>query len=1060
MRRVLARVARSASAQEKGTHLMLRRMLLVLAAVTLLLAAAVPAGSAQEAADRSDRNLPESVSDNRLDTPLTATIDRELISATGPQRVIIRLAEGAVAEAPAAARGLANEIANGQDDFIQRARSMAPDATVLARTQIVLNAVFMEVDASRIAAIAADPDVLSVHRVRDYQLDLSETVPYIGASAVQADGFDGTGISVAVLDSGIDYTHAAFGGSGDPAEYAADDPTIIEAGSFPTAKVVDGYDFVGSDWPNAPEAPDPDPIDDGPEAGHGTHVGHIIAGVGGVAPGADLYAVKVCSSVSTSCSGIALIQGMEFAVDPNGDGDASDAVDVINMSLGSNYGAAFDDDLSQAVENASALGVLTVSSAGNGSDKYFITGTPSSAPSALSVAQTQVPSAQLQVINLGDAEIPAVFQPWSVPLAAPISGPVQYGDGAGGNLDGCAPFTTDLTGLVVLVDRGACNFTLKIKTIGDAGGALGIIGLVAPGAPFSGGDGGDAPITITGFMISQDDANLMKANLGATATVDPANGIPLIGQMVGSSSRGPANDSYILKPEIGAPGASVSAVAGTGTGEGAFGGTSGASPMVAGSAALLLQAHPGLSPAEAKALLVNTGDTDIDTDPFVGLAPVSRIGGGEVRVDAAVDANIAAWDRSSLLPSVSYGYIDVGPETIRRVERLTVQNYSDRWQRYDVSAAFRFADDEASGAVEIDVFPATVRLRPGQSRTVRVIMTIHGDLLPGNYLSSGSDGASGDLLALNEFDGYIYFDGVRGDSIHVPWHVLPRAASKEKAIGAWALDFVDGLGEVLLRNRGVGVAQNNAYSLLGVSENLPEGGAGEGMPVPDLKAAGVVTFPVDAGFCSDNPSFVWQFATNLWERSSHRVPDAYIEWALDTNQDGLVDYFVYDFDLSLSGSISDGRSVTWVDDLAGGTSSAFFFTEHATNSGNVVHTICAEQIGLGGDDLLATNVDVLAVSAIDFYFGGPGDTMGPFTITPLGEQYVALPPDVPGFSEDVMPVIDYGPWPGNTPELGVMVVTDGDRGFGAHGGSQAWSELIVVPDRANARAVWDVLRSR
>ena len=115
-------------------------------------------------------------------------------------------------------------------------------------------------------------------------------------------------VRVAVLDSGIDYLHAALGGSGDAAEFADNDPTVIEPGTFPTAKVVGGYDFTGSVWPNGPEAPDPDPIDDGPEGGHGTHVADIIAGEAGVAPGADLYAVKVCSSVSTSCSGIALIQ--------------------------------------------------------------------------------------------------------------------------------------------------------------------------------------------------------------------------------------------------------------------------------------------------------------------------------------------------------------------------------------------------------------------------------------------------------------------------------------------------------------------------------------------------------------------------------------------------------------------------------------------------------------------------------------------------------------------------------------------------------------------------------
>ena len=222
-----------------------------------------------------------------------------------------------------------------QDAFLKRVRKVDSSARLIAQVQMVMNAVFVEVDAAALPQLAQDPAVVRIAPVANYEMDLSETVPYIGASAVQDMGYDGSGIKVAVLDSGIDYTHAALGGSGDPADYAANDPNIIEPGTFPTAKVVGGYDFVGSDWPTfGPEAPDPDPLDDGPGAGHGTHVGHIIGGEGGVAPGVDLYAVKVCSSITTGCSGIALIQGMDFAVDPNGDGKAKDRVDIINMSLG------------------------------------------------------------------------------------------------------------------------------------------------------------------------------------------------------------------------------------------------------------------------------------------------------------------------------------------------------------------------------------------------------------------------------------------------------------------------------------------------------------------------------------------------------------------------------------------------------------------------------------------------------------------------------------------------------------------------------------------------------
>ena len=62
--------------------------------------------------------------------------------------------------------------------------------------------------------IAALPGVVSVSPVRTYETDLTETVPYIGASSVQASADGGAGITVAVLDPGIDYTHAALGGDG------------------------------------------------------------------------------------------------------------------------------------------------------------------------------------------------------------------------------------------------------------------------------------------------------------------------------------------------------------------------------------------------------------------------------------------------------------------------------------------------------------------------------------------------------------------------------------------------------------------------------------------------------------------------------------------------------------------------------------------------------------------------------------------------------------------------------------------------------------------------------
>jgi subtilisin family serine protease len=1005
--------------------------------------------------------MPASIERLRLQSPRTisgarAAIDPALGRATGQQNVLVRLRSPSVAESgsdnPADQIMRREQIRLEQSAFAERVRRAAPGANVTAGVQTVLNAVVMEVDASAMQRIAADPSVARVSRVVDYQMDLSETVPFITATKLQTVAkLKGKGVKVAVLDSGIDYTHAAFGGAGTTAAYEAawgtdidDSRNTTRDGLFPTPRVVEGHDFVGELWPTfGPLAPDNDPID---LEGHGTHVADIIGGATGVAPEVDLYAVKVCSAVSTSCSGVALLQGMEYAADPNGDGSTDDRVDIVNMSLGSNYGQPFDDDLAAAVEGATQIGILTVASAGNSGDKPYVTGTPAAAASALSVAQTAVPSAFLPEYDIvAPANLAgtysAIFQPWAAPLTSVIQAPMQYGDGAGGNLIGCSAFAPgSLAGKIVLVDRGTCGFSVKISNIAVGGGLIGIIGLVAPGDPFEGGFSGGDP-SIPGYMISQADSNRLKSGLPNTVLrFDPNSGVPLVMSMVGSSSRGPSNYYNAIKPEIGAPGASISAVAGSGTGTQAFGGTSGAAPMVSGSAALILDAYPHLKPYEVKARLMNNAERNIATDAVTGrLAEITRIGNGEVRVFDAWADPAAAWDLRTLSGALSFGQVDASGKVNVLSRFVVVRNYSKKPILYKVRSSFRFADDQALGAVKI-ITPPIVYVPANGSSKVPVIMTIFGEKLRDNAMDSGEEGASPAPLTLNEIDGYLEFDAGKQSKIHLAWHVLPTKSAR--VVGKPNLTFgPSGEAAVRLVNVGVGTAQNDAYSLLAESPNLPQGGPGEGMPTPDIRAVGINTIPVPAGFCSANPSFLWRFAINTWERQTHLLPVSHIVF-LDTNRDGVDDYAVLNRDLSGLETITDGRQLAWALNLATGSASAFFFVEHATNTGNTVLTICGEQIGMNATNLLTTSVN-MAVLAQDFYFGGPGDLIENLTVTPLGERYFATEiEDIAGFSNGSMKVQDFGPWPGNTEELGVLLFTNGDRGAGNRGGATKGTEAL------------------
>src|SRR5690606_10527055 len=318
-------------------------------AASLLLAAmaAVPATSNAAEERAKARNADPSGS---LKMHGTRVGNRE-----GRVQLFVQLDEPAVAELNAASlqatgsfapslqqREQANRVSAQQERF--KTLLAQHGAEILSSQRVAANGLRIELPATEIARVRNLPGVRSVGRVEIHQLDNAESVPWSGAPAVWEAIGRGEGVKIGIIDSGIDDTHASFGGRGNRAGYAANDLTVIVPGSFATAKVVGGFDFAGATYnasvPGSTPQPDPDPLD---FDGHGSHVAGTAAGIGapgtvgaGMAPGAQLYALKVFgdNGGTTALTSLAI----EWAMDPNGDGDMSDHLDVINLSLGAPLG--------------------------------------------------------------------------------------------------------------------------------------------------------------------------------------------------------------------------------------------------------------------------------------------------------------------------------------------------------------------------------------------------------------------------------------------------------------------------------------------------------------------------------------------------------------------------------------------------------------------------------------------------------------------------------------------------------------------------------------------------
>lgn len=352
----------------------------------------------------------------------------------------------------------------------------AAGGRVLYRYAAVLNGLSAELTQSQAASLARRSDVARVQPVgivRPY----ADGVSHIGADQVWHDlGYTGKGITVAVVDTGTDYTHAAFGGEGTEAAYNSNDPTTIEPGTFPTKKVVGGYDFVGDDYDvldqdpsNDEPDPDPDPLD---PQGHGTHTAGTCCGSGaggkvprGVAYRAKILSYKVWGHAGASTSDV-LVAAFERAVDPNSDGDLSDRADVLSFSGGVDYGTA-DSLEALAAQGVVDAGTVFVAAAGNAGNFPFRTGTPASAPGVLAVGATTVGSDVMAAFSSGGpSRVSIALKPEVVAPGVNISSAgVGSGDGAV-QMSGTSMAAPHVSGIAaLLLDRDRSLTPEQVKSL-------------------------------------------------------------------------------------------------------------------------------------------------------------------------------------------------------------------------------------------------------------------------------------------------------------------------------------------------------------------------------------------------------------------------------------------------------------------------------------------------------------------------------------------------------------------------------------------------------------------
>lgn len=625
---------------------------------------------------------------------------------------------------------------------------------VTGTVNTLLNAVFITTSPDRLTELKSLPGVLDVVPVRRHRALLSRATTLMNgpqAWNLTPGGLTnaGAGIKIAIFDTGVDQTHPVF-----------QDPSLKMPAGFPkgdtaftNTKVIVARSYIrqlgaGTNTANFSADSRPDDFTPRDHIGHGTATASAAAGfsatgtvnISGMAPKAYIGNYRIIGSpeVNDGTFDDIMILALDDAI--------NDGMDIVSMSVA---GAAFTGPLDTGAacgraagvpcdlsaytfEQAAKKGMTILIAAGNEGPDGATLASPGTAPSVLAVGATTNSHTFAGLVQVKGTGVPSTLN------AITSVRPTQSGASGGavtGPLVDVATLGNDglactalprysLNGAIALIQRDTCNFSVKMTNAVTAG-AAGVIFYMSNSASLL-QPGGLGAFQETATMVSNADGLNLKAFITARprypVTINPSaievsGAIP--NNLASFSSRGPGPGLNGLKPDLVAAGSSLYMAAQSydvlGPMYSADGfinaaGTSFATPLAAGAAALVKQNHPGYSAAQIRSALMNTAAQDVIADGNPSLVNVTAVGAGRLQADLAIKSNL-----TSVPASLSFGTLATLPVS----QSFTLTNTGTTSTALSLSVS----PNPSTSTVTLALGTQTVTLAPDASTSVTLTAT-------------------------------------------------------------------------------------------------------------------------------------------------------------------------------------------------------------------------------------------------------------------------------------------------------------------------------------------------